>query len=109
MLIVSKMLDIKNASVVEAENGAIELLDEAQNIAVVLLDLEMPIMNGYVAIKKIKEKFPSMPVLAITANLIDRHLEKTLSKDGFTDSISKPFTPEVFYGKIFEALHRNVA
>jgi len=40
MLIVSKMLDIKNASVLEAENGAeaIELLDEAPNINVVLLD-----------------------------------------------------------------------
>jgi CheY-like chemotaxis protein len=111
MLIVSKMLDIKNASVVEAENGAeaIELLDEAQNINVVLLDLEMPIMSGYVAIKKIKEKFPSMPVLAITANLIDRDLQKTLSKDGFTDSISKPFKPEVFYDKIFRALQKNVA
>ena len=53
--------------------------------------------------------FPSMPVLAITANLIDRDLQKTLFKDGFTDSISKPFKPEVFYGKIFRALHKNVA
>src|SRR3954470_10939281 len=111
MLIVSKMLDVKNASVLEAENGAeaIELLDEAQNINVVLLDLEMPTMNGYVAVKKIKEKFPSMPVLAITANLIDRNLQTTLSKDGFTDSISKPFKPDVFYNKIFQALNKIMA
>jgi CheY-like chemotaxis protein len=111
MLIVSKMLDIKNASVLEAENGAeaIELLDEAQNINVVLLDLEMPKMNGYVAVKKIKEKFPSLPVLAITANLIDKKMETSLSRDGFTDSISKPFKPEVFYSKIFNALNKNIA
>jgi len=111
MLIVSKMLDIKNASVLEAENGAeaIELLDEAPNINVVLLDLEMPTMNGYVAVKKIKEKFPSLPVLAITANLIDKNMQTSLARDGFTDSISKPFKPDVFYDKIFNALNKNIA
>lgn len=110
MLIVSKMLDIKNASVLEAENGAeaIEILDDTSNINVVLLDLEMPTMNGYVAVKKIKEKFPSLPVLAITANLIDKNMQTSLSKNGFTDSISKPFKPEVFYDKILRAL-KNVA
>jgi len=111
MLIVSKMLDIKNASVLEAENGAeaIELLDEAPNVNVVLLDLEMPTMNGYVAVKKIKEKFPSLPVLAITANLIDKSMQTSLARDGFTDSISKPFKPDVFYDKIFNALNKNIA
>src|SRR5689334_11340287 len=111
MLIVSKMLDIKNASVLEAENGAeaIELLDEAPNINVVLLDLEMPTMNGYVAVKKIKEKFPSLPVLAITANLIDKNMQTSLARDGFTDSISNPFKPDVFYDKIFNALNKNIA
>jgi CheY-like chemotaxis protein len=111
MLIVSKMLDIKNASVLEAENGAeaIELLDEAPNVNVVLLDLEMPTMNGYVAVKKIKEKFPSLPVLAITANLIDKNMQTSLVRDGFTDSISKPFKPDVFYDKIFNALNKNIA
>jgi CheY-like chemotaxis protein len=111
MLIVSKMLDIKNASVLEAENGmeAIELLDETNDVNVVLLDLEMPKMNGYVAVKKIKEKFPSLPVLAITANLIDKSMQASLSKDGFTDSISKPFKPDVFYNKIFNALNKDVA
>jgi len=111
MLIVSKMLDIKNASVLEAENGAeaIEILNETSNVNVVLLDLEMPTMNGYVAVKKIKERFPSLPVLAITANLIDKNMQASLSKNGFTDSISKPFKPEVFYDKIFHALNKDVA
>jgi CheY-like chemotaxis protein len=111
MLIVSKMLDVKNASVLEAENGAeaIELLDETHNVNVVLLDLEMPEMNGYVAIKKIKEKFPSLPVLAITATLIDKTMQASLARDGFTDSISKPFKPDVFYNKIFNALNKEVA
>ena len=111
MFIVSKMFYIKNASVLEAENGAeaIELLDEAPNINVVLLDLEMPTMNGYVAVKKIKEKFPSLPVLAITANLIDKNMQTSLARDGFTDSISKPFKPDVFYDKIFNALNKNIA
>lgn len=110
MIIVSKMLDIKNASVLEAENGneAIELLNESPDVNIVLLDLEMPKMNGYVAVKKIKEQYPSLPVLAITANLIDKKMETSLSENGFTDSISKPFKPEVFYSKIFNALNRNL-
>lgn len=110
MIIVSKMLDIKNASVFEAENGdeAIEMLNDTPNVNVVLLDLEMPKMNGYVAVKKIKEQYPSLPVLAITANLIDKKMETSLSESGFTDSISKPFKPEVFYSKILNALNRSL-
>jgi CheY-like chemotaxis protein len=110
MLIVSKMLDIKNASVLEAENGAeaIELLDESPVVDVVLLDLEMPTMNGYVAVKKIKEKFPAIPVLAITANLIDKNMQSSLSRDGFSDTITKPFKPDVFYNKILHALNKDI-
>ena len=110
MIIVSKMLDIKNASVFEAENGdeAIELLNETPDVNVVLLDLEMPKMNGYVAVKKIKEQYPSLPVLAITANLIDKKMETSLFENGFNDAISKPFKPEVFYSKILNALNRSL-
>lgn len=110
MIIVSKMLDIKNASVLEAENGdeAIELLNESPNVNVVLLDLEMPKMNGYVAVKKIKEQHPSLPVLAITANLIDKKMATSLSENGFTDAISKPFKPELFYSKILSALNNSL-
>lgn len=108
-MIVSKLLNIKNAVVVTAKNGqeAIDTLNNTTDVNIVLLDLEMPEMNGYETIKVIKEKLPAMPVLAMTANLIDGKMEKYLLQFGFSGSMSKPFTPQIFYSKIIDAINKE--
>jgi CheY-like chemotaxis protein len=106
MIIAEKILKAKNATVTKAVNGfeAVELLNNGLQPDLVLLDLEMPRMDGYKAVEKIKEKLPAIPVLAFTAFIFDKRTEAELIQKGFTDSISKPFHPEIFYAKIFKAL-----
>jgi len=111
MMIADKILQLKNAIVSKAMNGyeAVKLLDDGLRADIILLDLEMPEMDGYTALEKIKEKFPSVPVLAFTANVLDKKMHTSLLQKGFTDSIPKPFKPEIFCNKIFVALKKEIA
>ena len=103
MAIAEKILEANKAVILKATNGAeaLEMLETHENIDLVLLDLEMPVLNGYTAIAHIRKKFPALPVVAFTAALIDRQAELSLRKMGFTACISKPFDvntfSEVFY------------
>ena len=77
----------------EAGNGlhAIELLKFHQ-FDLILMDLEMPEMNGYAATKIIRETDNSIPIIAFTATLLD-DMDNLISKEGFNDYILKPFKP----------------
>jgi CheY-like chemotaxis protein len=110
MMIAEKILHSKNAIVLKATNGleAVKLVDNGANADIILLDLEMPVMDGYTALGKIKEKLPSVPVLAFTANVLDKEMQASLLQKGFTGSISKPFKPEVFCNTIFAALKKEI-
>lgn len=101
LMVATKMLQMKNAEVIKAVNG-LEALKELKNnkADLILLDLEMPEMNGYTAIVKIKSDYPSLPVIAFTANIPDEDLYKKISELGFDDMILKPFTQEHLYEKI---------
>lgn len=83
-----------------AENGqeALDLLDPNKH-QLVLMDLHMPIMDGYVAAKKIREKGIVVPIIALTANLRE-DIESKLDTNDFNDVIVKPFLPEELYQKI---------
>jgi signal transduction histidine kinase/CheY-like chemotaxis protein len=77
----------------EAGNGlhAIELLKFHQ-FDLILMDLEMPEMNGYAATKIIRETDTSIPIIAFTATLLD-DMDNLITKEGFNDYILKPFKP----------------
>jgi CheY-like chemotaxis protein len=111
MMIAEKILKSKNAIVLKAVNGyeAVKLIDDGSYADVILLDLEMPEMDGYTALEKIKEKLPAVPILAFTANVLDKKFHTSLLRKGFTDSIPKPFKPEVFYNIISAALKKEIA
>lgn len=90
-----------------AENGliAIEKLKNNQ-YDVILMDVQMPVMDGYDATKAIREMNSpknSIPIVALTANVTKQDVEKCL-KAGMDDYLSKPFTPEDLYGKLFDDL-----
>lgn len=94
-----KMLEIMLAElgckIINAENGqqALNLLEEYPCIDVILMDLEMPVMNGYETIKCIKQSFNlrDIPVLVVTSGT--HEVTRTLAL-GANDFIAKPYNPE---------------
>ncbi len=65
----------------------------------VLMDLEMPEMDGYTAIKEIRKVDSAIPVIAFTAALYD-NMATDLKSKGFDDYLHKPFNPKDLYNKI---------
>ena len=80
------------ATIIRAKNGK-EAVDIIKNnhgsIDLVLMDLNMPVMDGYEAMKIIKAKHPEIPIIAQTAYTLSEDRNKCL-KAGFNDYISKP-------------------
>ena len=99
MSIVRKMLTGYKATCTPAYNGkeALEILDTNKDFNIILLDLEMPIMNGYEVITEIKKLLPYIPVVAFTASLIDGQMLARLIEAGFEDCIAKPFHPKQLF------------
>lgn len=85
-----------------AKNGkeAIEICQEHPEIDFVLMDLKMPVLNGFDATKKIKELRPSLTVIAQTAYTVAEDKNKALEA-GCDDVISKPIDAEKL-GRLLE-------
>lgn len=90
---IHELLEMANITVETAFNGQ-EALNELtkQDFDGVLMDCQMPIMDGYEATRQIRkqEKFKDLPVIAMTANAMKGDREKALEA-GMNDYISKPF------------------
>ncbi|MBF0188069.1 MAG: PAS domain-containing protein [Magnetococcales bacterium] len=76
-----------------AENGqrALDILAGDETFDGVLMDVQMPVMDGYTASKAIRrqEQFDDLPVIAMTANVMSGDLEKAMAA-GMNDHIGKP-------------------
>ena len=74
-----------------AWNGkqALEILEENPEIDVILMDLKMPVMDGYEAVSEIKRRHPGIPVIAQTAYTVHADL-KELNKINFDGYVTKP-------------------
>jgi CheY-like chemotaxis protein len=85
-----------------ANHGAMALeLLEAKDYRLVLMDMMMPIMNGYDATKAIRAnpKYANLPVIALTANAMKGEDDKC-RKVGCNDYIAKPYSKEQILGAI---------
>jgi CheY-like chemotaxis protein len=82
-----------------AENGliAVEKFKE-YGYDLVLMDIQMPVMNGLDAAKKIRE-FSDVPIIALTANSTKQEQDKCF-EIGMNDYLGKPFKPIDLYSKI---------
>jgi signal transduction histidine kinase/CheY-like chemotaxis protein len=110
MMIAKKSLKDFQAAVVTAVNGR-EAIDELQRnpgFDIVLMDLEMPVMNGYTAIYEVKKLIPHMPVVAFTASLVDERMLADLIESGFSDVLLKPFQQQQLLATIQKSLAEPV-
>jgi len=83
---------------------AVELYREHMNgIDLILMDLHMPVMNGYEAAAKIRELSASVPIVALTADVVSGIKEKC-EQSGINHFISKPFNPDHFIQTIKDIL-----
>jgi CheY-like chemotaxis protein/HPt (histidine-containing phosphotransfer) domain-containing protein len=91
-----ELLEKAGITVVIAENGeeAIALVSE-ERFDGVLMDMQMPVMDGVTATREIRKnpKFANLPIIAMTANIMANDQEKHLAA-GANDHIGKPIDPD---------------
>lgn len=102
--VAGELLTHEGMKVVFAENGveAVDFLKEySSEIDLVLMDLQMPLMDGYEATVYIRNelKLTDLPILAMTADAMDGIIEKT-EHAGMNDCIVKPLDVEALYEKL---------
>ncbi|MFW5822111.1 MAG: response regulator, partial [Tangfeifania sp.] len=93
----AQILEERDIEVFEAENGktAIDVLKDNPNIDLVLMDIMMPVMNGYEAMQEIR-KIPALeniPIITLTAKAMKEDYQKAIDS-GANDYISKPVDVE---------------
>ena len=93
-----------------AENGAVALeMLESKSYDIVLMDINMPIMNGFEALKRIRkiETFKHLKVISVSAAVMQNEQENILKK-GFDASISKPIEVENLQSVLAKFLEHEV-
>lgn len=100
LLIASKFLKNWNARVQQASDGkmAVEMA-MATNFDLILMDLQMPIMDGFEASALIKQTQPELPIIALSADAMPETSAKA-ARYGMDDYLTKPFVPEVLFDKL---------
>lgn len=94
-------LDYLGFETFESENGlkAIEMV-ENNTFDLILMDIQMPVMDGVEATVFIREKLKvNTPIIALTANAFKQDIDLYLSK-GMNDFVTKPYDEQVFFRKI---------
>lgn len=95
----------------EASNGreALDILDQhANEVSAVMLDIVMPLMDGYEFLRHLREdaRFENLPVLVASSNQ-DNESEKVALKLGAWDFVSKPYDPEIIRFRLKNAIERS--
>lgn len=99
-------------SITEVVNGqeAIDILKQ-EDFDVVLMDVQMPVMDGYEATRNIRQYFPTpkntIPIIALTASVIKSDLDKCRSA-GMNDYVPKPFKASQLFSTIAKVTGRTM-
>lgn len=94
---IEELLSHTNVKILHAWDGleAVALVREHPDISLVLMDIKMPVMDGYAATRQIKVLRPQLPVVAQTAFALNAEKNYALEA-GFDNYLSKPVTREFF-------------
>lgn len=100
MRFLTVLLTRTEADLLYASDGreAIEMI-EGNEVDLVLMDMQLPVMNGYEATRRIREIRPALPVIAQTANVLAEDRDECLEA-GCNDYIPKPIDKNVLYRKV---------
>jgi CheY-like chemotaxis protein/HAMP domain-containing protein/GAF domain-containing protein len=105
----SSVLERRGMHVLTATTGneAIALLEATPNVAIVLMDIMMPGMDGYQTMEVIRSNgaFPRLPIIALTAKAMKGDREKCLDA-GASDYLAKPVNTEQLLSALRMWLHR---
>lgn len=100
------LLKKTEARIIRAKNGkeAVDIITRYHGqVDLVLMDLNMPVMDGYEAMRIIKSKHPEIPIIAQTAYTLNNDRHKCLQA-GFNDYISKPINRVALFRMVNENL-----
>ncbi|WP_258102543.1 ATP-binding protein [Marinoscillum sp. MHG1-6] len=104
VVVASKFLTKWGIAVDHAENGE-EGVEKASSTSydLILMDLQMPVMDGYEASRLIREKDTSIPIIALTASALFR-VQEGIFDAGMNDFVLKPFDPQELKRKLSKFL-----
>jgi PAS domain S-box-containing protein len=106
--LVMELLTNAGISVVLANDGqqALDILANDAGFDGVLMDCQMPVMDGYTATREIRKSasFQDLPIIAMTANAMSGDKEKVLEA-GMWDHIAKPLNVEVMFATMAKWIH----
>jgi CheY-like chemotaxis protein len=89
----SKALQSRGIKTLKAENGlrALEILEQSHSVDLILMDIMMPVMDGYETMQKIRaqSKFNKLPIIALTAKAMARDKDDCITA-GANDYLAKP-------------------
>lgn len=106
--IVKDFLQRENYMVIEAENGekAVDIFFSEKDIALIILDVMMPQMDGWEVCKEIR-KLSDVPIVMLTAK--SEESDELLGFDlGVDEYITKPFSPKVLVARVNAILRRTI-
>jgi two-component system sensor histidine kinase/response regulator len=100
--VATEILESAGLKVTIAADGrqAVEAV-KAENYHAVLMDVQMPVMDGYEATRSIRQdsRFDDLPIIAMTANVMAGDREKALAA-GMNDHVAKPIDPDQLFGSL---------
>lgn len=105
-MLLKEFLMVSEPNIFWAKNGleAVELCASKTSMQLILMDLKMPVMNGFEATRQIRELFPGIPVLGLSAYSASEDIAKAQDA-GCNDILSKPVRKELLLHKINQLLH----
>ncbi|MCR5398324.1 MAG: response regulator transcription factor [Lachnospiraceae bacterium] len=105
--LVGDFLTKKGYSVMEAADGeqAVDLFLNNSDIALIILDVMMPKMDGYSAVREIRQ-YSSVPIIMLTAKSTERD-ELQGFELGVDEYVTKPFSPKILVARVEAILRRT--
>ena len=99
--LIKEFLSFSKAEIIWAKDGVetLKLVERNSPVDVVLLDIQMPEMNGFEALKILKKLYPNLPIIAITAYAVSGDREAGL-KAGFDEYLAKPVSRKILMENI---------
>ena len=105
--LVRDFLEKQDYQVIEAENGekAVDIFFDEKDIALIILDVMMPKMDGWQVTREIRQ-FSKVPIIMLTARADER--DELLGFElGVDEYISKPFSPKILVARVNAVLRRS--